>query len=134
LIHFLYIPVPVNRNGAQGKIYPKCNIIATRVTWDIHSLQSSNLCSDPHSPLFDKLSSSDVVDKTLSIKREIRNLHSFSHRIISSDTNNHDGESVTRFFDNSYEKRPVAEASPSVPLMEIGDADFDNEIWNQSDS
>jgi hypothetical protein len=104
------------------------------VTWDIHSLQSSNLCSDPHSPLFDKLSSSDVVDKTLSIKREIRNLHSFSHRIISSDTNNHDGESVTRFFDNSYEKRPVAEASPSVPLMEIGDADFDNEIWNQSDS
>jgi hypothetical protein len=101
---------------------------------DIHSLRSGNLCSDRNSPLFDQLSSSAVADKTLSIKPEIRNLHSFSHRIISSDTNNHDGESVTRFFDNSYEKQPIAEASPSAPFMEIGDADFDNDIWNQSDS
>jgi hypothetical protein len=74
------------------------------------------------------------MEKILPIKREIRNLHSFSHRITSSDRNNHDGESDTRFVNNSYVEQLVPEASPSVPFMEIGDADFDNEIWNQLDS
>lgn len=86
---------------------------------DIHSLQSDNLCSAPHPPLFDQLASTDVMEKTLAIKRKIQSSHSLS---------NHDGASDTGFADNQYANPLGAETSPSI--MEIGDANVDNELWN----